>query len=278
MFFHYREKGTVLADTSKNSPNEWPPTALSVWLEQSKFTANKLATEAGVTPRSVYALVRGDSGLVAPKTLICISNYTGLLIDDLVRPYYNTALATDTGDKRFNLMLAKIGLHMHSNRCEDKLSPYISPKFRCGGTAYAKKNQPYMTFKEMANANSSNSFDITSVMMSAHWYNPGTNRRTQSRTLHTYWRAMITDREAHTTTDTTFVVYEFEKSIEEMEETDLYPQITSWWWHRPVELHAEITQRRVNGFLGEALVEAKHAEMLDGQFTTQVQEQHLNSK
>lgn len=264
-----------MADTSENSPtNDWPPTALSNWLIRSKKTANKLATDLGITPRSVYALARGGSDLLATKTLISVSNYTGISIDDLVRPYYNSELTMDAGDSRFNTMLAKIGLHMHSNRCNEKLARYISPSFRCGGSEYTKKKQVPMTFDEMCVANASNSYDIKSVLIASYWYNVGTTRPTQSRTLHTYWRGLITDGEAQTTTDTTFVVFEVEKSIEEMEATETYPRITNWWWHRPTELHVEFSERRPNGWDN---AENTHRKMADEQFMTRVREQHLTS-
>ena len=241
-----------MADTTEGSPkSSWPPTALSEWLLQAKKTANKLANVLEVTPRSIYALARGGSELVAPKTLIAVSNYTKISIDDLVRPYYNKTLLSDTGDIRFNHLMAKIGLHMHSNRCEGKLSPYISPVFRCGGSEYAARNIPPMTFKEMSKANADCNVDIHSVLISAHWYSSGTVKQNQSRTLHTYWRSVVTDGEANTTTDNTFVVFEFEKSIEEMGAIETRPQVTNWWWHRPTELHAEIAQKRVSGLLNE---------------------------
>lgn len=234
-----------MSDTDDNPPPvALPTTVLSEWLSRSKKTANKLATELGVTPRSIYALARGDSELLSVKTLIAVSNYTGLNIDDLVRPYYNAQLAIDAGDSRFNHMLHKIGLYMHSNRCEKKLAPYVSPSFRCGGSEYTKKNQTPMSFKEMCVVNSSNTYDIKNILISTFWYNTGTTRPTQSRTLHTYWRAFVTDREAQTTSDTTFIVLELEKSIEEMEDSATHPQIWNWWWHRPVEVHVDVTERR----------------------------------
>jgi len=265
-----------LADTNSN---DFPPTALSEWLRLSEVTANRLATILEITPRSAYALARGDSELVSPKTLITISNYTGLTIDDLLRPFYASPLATDTGSRRINTVLAKIGAFLHTDHCEAKLARFIHPDFLCSGSAYASANAPPMNFKNMCIANAACPYTIASALLSTTWYTPGTQKTTESRTLHTYWRAMITDKAAHTTTDTTFVILEFAKSISEMEPLER-PQILNWWWHRPTELHAEFSDKRVAGFTQTEHKIDLHTELREKQIReNQIRQNfHLNQK
>ena len=85
---------------------------------------------------------------------------------------------------------------------------------------------------------------------------------------------MITDKAAHTTTDTTFVVLEFAKSISEMEPLEM-PQIVNWWWHRPTELHAEFADKRVAGFTHSEDKIDLHGELRENQIQ---QNLHLNQK
>lgn len=258
-----------MADTNSNN---FPPTALSEWLRLSEVTANRLATILEITPRSAYALARGDSELVSPKTLITISNYTGLTIDDLLRPFYASPLATDTGSARINSLMAKISAHLHTNRCETKLAKFMHPDFLCSGSEYALTNAPPMNFKNMCIANATSPYTITNALLSTTWYTPGSQKPTESRTLHSYWRAMITDKAAYTTTDTTFVILEFVKSISEMEPLER-PQILHWWWHRPTELHAEFADKRVAGFTHTEHNINLHAELCENQLR---QNLHLN--
>ena len=114
-------------------------TALPEWLKKSDVTANKLATTIGVAPRAIYALVKGDADLVAPKTLIEVSNHTDLSIDALIRPYYAAPLATNTGDHRFNHLLAKIGKHLHAENCNEKLQRFVHADFRWRGQQYQRE-------------------------------------------------------------------------------------------------------------------------------------------
>jgi len=260
-----------LADTNSNN---FPPTALSEWLRLSEVTANRLATILEITPRSAYALARGDSELVSPKTLIAVSDYTGLTIDDMLRPFYASPLATDTGSRRINTVLAKIGAHLHTDRCEAKLARFMHRDFLCSGSEYTIANAEPMDFKRMCIANASNPYTISSALLSTTWYTPGNQKPTESRTLHSYWRSMVTDKAAHTTTDTTFVVYEFAKSISEIEPLEM-PQILSWWWHRPTELHAEFADKRVAGFTQTDNKIDLHTELRENQIR---QNFHLNQK
>ena len=262
-----------MADTNSN---DFPPTALSEWLRLAEITANRLATILEITPRSAYSMARGDSDLVSTKTLIAVSNYTGLSIDDLLRPYYASALATDTGSSRINTLLAKIANHLHSNRCYNKLARYIHPDFLCSGSEYALNNAKPMNFRDMCDANSANPYRIDSALLSAIWYTPGNQKATDSLNLHTYWRSMLTDRGAHTTIDTTFVVYKFAKSISQMNPIER-PQIVSWWWHRPTELHAEFSTKRIQALTDQSLLRNNEidliAEMRENELRKNV---HLN--
>tara|TARA_R110001599_G_scaffold33178_1_gene107781 strand:+ start:420 stop:1226 length:807 start_codon:yes stop_codon:yes gene_type:complete len=220
----------ILADTN-NPPN----TALYEWLRLSRQTANKLASEIGLTPRTVYALVRGDADLINPKTLIAVSNHTGLMIDDLVRPYERLGLATDTGSKRVNNMLAKVAKYLHRNNCARKLQRFISPNFRCSGQLYQSGERTWIGWDEMCSANATAQTTINNILLSATWYTPEGQAPSESRTLHTYWQAQMTDPEARTSYNQTFVVLGLERSIAELRYSDL-PVITTWWWHEPKEL------------------------------------------
>ena len=258
-----------MADTNSN---DFPATALSEWLRLAEITANRLATIVEITPRSAYSLARGDSDLVSTKTLIAVSNYTGLTIDDLLRPYYASSLATDTGSARINTLLAKIGAHLHTSMCKQNLARFIHPDFLCSGSEYAKYNVEPMNFENMCLANAANPYTINSALLSATWFTPGAQKPNDSTLLHTYWRAMLTDKSAHTSTDTTFVILEFVKSISELEELER-PQIIHWWWHRPTELHAEFADKRVKGFIYDEEEIDLHAELRTNQFRQNI---HLN--
>ena len=251
---------------NKVDTSNWPPTALSEWLRLSDTSANKLAKMAGLSPRPVYALARGSGELVQPSTLIAVANHTGLTIDELVRPYYAAKIATDTGHHRINLVLAKIAKYLHTHQCEEQLARFVHPKFTCHGTAFQSPsaNAPALSFAEMCAANirarGVGHYSITSVLMSANWFTPNGERCEDAHQLHTYWQAIVSDGMARTTTDYTFVVIIFEKSIAELRQLE-NPQIVSWWWHRPAELNMDVSDQRIDN------IESLHREVRDAQLS-----------
>ena len=257
----------MVADTQASAENGThdatarPPTALSEWLRLTNTTANKLATVAAVYPRSVYALARGNTELVKPSTLIAISNHTGLTIDDLIRPYHAARIATDTGHHKINLVLATMAKYLHTPQCKQKLARYIHSDFRCHGTWYQHldENAPALSFTQMCAANAVVEHSIFCVVLSAHWYTPRGCPSKQAHVLHSYWKAVVSDNTARTTTDTTFIVLEFQKSIAEMDAFE-DPQVTSWWWHRPSELTMDLSDQRVDN------LETMHQKIRDAQF------------
>mgnify|MGYP003629096661 CR=1 FL=1 len=77
------DKTSANGTTNSDTP---PATVLAKYLATQNITPHKLAQLCKVTPRAVYALVEGEPALVAPKTMIAISDYTRLSIDALLRP------------------------------------------------------------------------------------------------------------------------------------------------------------------------------------------------
>lgn len=253
---------TAVDKTSANgttNSNTHLTTVLAKYLATQNITPHKLAQLCKVTPRAVYALVEGEPALVAPKTMIAISDYTRLSIDTLLRPDVDQSLATDTGSRQVNHILAKLAKYLHRSSCEEKLAPYIHPEFRCSGYEYqvlpnptelhpttTNPNSRWVNWSEMCAANAlqkNKNGSPTTTLLSATWYTPRGEAPHDATILHTYWQTHKTTDNGAPVIDSTFVVLEFDRSIAETQpiQTDhglrvQYPLIRSWWWHQPREL------------------------------------------
>ena len=262
------DKTSANGTTNSNTP---PTTVLAKYLATQNITPHKLAQLCEVTPRAVYALVGGQAALVAPKTLIAISDYTRLSIDALVRPYADQPMATDTGSRQVNHILAKIGRYLHKPNCEEELAAYIHPEFRCSGHEYqvlpnstelhpttTNPNSRWINWSEMCAANTLQSNakgSPTTTLLSATWYTPRGQAPHDATILHTYWqthsvkvpsmraKGINPNSTSHTIIDSIFTVLEFDRSVAETQPIQTahglrvqYPLIRSWWWHQPREL------------------------------------------
>ena len=210
-------------------------TYLAQWLYDNGVTRNQLATELQVSPHAIDNLATGATTTLNKDILRLVSERTRLTYDQLidgVKQSESTPCAT--GDHRIDKCLADIARTLHTPKMFKEVAKWISDDFLCFGGDYG--DAPPMTFSQMCDANlaKENIENVTllSSLLSTTWYTPrGTDPR-DSTMLHTYWRALFVAKDIDPMYNDTFVLYEFEKSIAELEQFEL-PKITSWWWDQP---------------------------------------------
>lgn len=208
------------------------PTGLAQWLDRNGLSAYALANELGVSPHTIGKVAKGRCQNFNIDILSAISRRTGLSYETILAPANNLTSPTATGDHRIDTCLALQAKHMHTPEMFHKCKRYIAPNFQCSGKSYNYNRQQPVGFAEMCDLNIETDAHIVNSLLSVSWYTPGSMESNDSHCLHTYWRALILIPKETPLYNDTFVVYEFAKSINEMEPIDL-PQIVTWWWDTP---------------------------------------------
>ncbi len=212
------------------------PSGLAQWLADNAITRNQLATELGVSPHTIGHLANGSTGTASKAILRAVAERTGLTYEQILDPVDNYISPVATGDHRVDRCIAKLGQHLYTPEMYEACRLYIHPKFRCSGSAYIINDMEPVDYETMCDINLRHTIvgkvQISHTVLLTTWYTPlGIDSR-DSKILHTYWRGLIlVDGEPPSYNDT-FVVYEFEKSLNEMTPLDI-PQIISWWWDQP---------------------------------------------
>ena len=210
-----------------------PPTALSRWLKLNKCSINGLAKRIGASPHTIKNMVQGATSTVNTEILKNISFATGLNYEQLIDSPVKFEPLDQSGDARIDVMLGLIAKNLHSQHMASACRKYFAKDFRCAGRDFNLNNRPAVNYDEMCALNTLQPGVINSILTSSAWYNPQCAEH-DSTTLHTYWRAYISDdfddnSKPVETTNETFVVLELEKSINQMRAIDT-PKIKTWWW------------------------------------------------
>ena len=214
------------------------PTALKTWLSLNRMTCHQLAKRLDVSPHTVKKFSNGDFKMISTPILKEISIHTGLTYKQLIEPAAQQVSPTETGDGRIDIALGLIARYLNTPEMVRKCRKYFSLDFTCKQNK-ANEDTPSINYDEMCALNSMQSAQINSLLLSTCWYDPDCKSH-DSRQLFTYWWAMVVIPSATQYNDT-FVVVEFEKSVNEMGLLDM-PTIKSWWWDVPEELNKVDTQ------------------------------------
>ena len=215
------------------------PTALKTWLSLNRLTCHQLAKRLNVSPHTVKKFANGDFKMISTPILKEISIHTGLTYEQLIEPAAQQVSPTETGDSRFDIALGLIARYLHTPEMVRKCRKYFSLDFTCKQNKRNQENTPSINYDEMCALNSMQSAQINSLLLSTCWYDPDCKSH-DSRLLFTYWRAIVVVPSATQYNDT-FIVLEFEKSVNEMGLLDI-PIIKSWWWDVSEELNKVNTE------------------------------------
>ena len=222
-----------MADDRHQTTAQPPTTALSRWLKLNKLSINGLAKRIGASPHTVKHMAHGSTSTVNTEILKNISFATGLNYEQLIDSPVRFDPPDQSGDARIDAMLGLIAKNLHSKHMASACRRYFASDFRCSGRDFNLHNRPAVNYEEMCALNTLKPGIINSILTSCAWYNPLCAEH-DSTTLHTYWRAYISEdfddnSKPTETSNETFVVLEFEKSINRMGLIDT-PKIKTWWW------------------------------------------------
>ena len=212
------------------------PTGLAQWLHYNRLSVNKLAKQIGASPHAIGNLAKGNTQSINKDILDAVARRTQLSYERIIKSVEETQSPTATGDLRIDLCLGLICKYLHSPEMRDKCRRYFSLHFSCSGRTYADQNLDPVGYDEMCVANTMEPGQITSSLISVSWFTPSKLKSFDSRILHTYWRALHAQIDNDLRYDDTFVVVEFEQSVNEMSPIDI-PKIKSWWWDQPSEFN-----------------------------------------
>ena len=224
-------------------------TGLAQWLDENGFTRHQLAIELMVSPHAIDNLVTGAAASVKKDILRAVAERTQLTYEQILNPVQNYVSPIATGDSRIDKCLAKLVQFMHTDAMYEECRLYVSPQFQCSGSLYEKLDIESVDFETMCKLNvnedlysfimdslpvrnkeqGESDVHILDTILSVTWYTPGGIDCHESRILHTYWRSLAIVKGLRATYNDTFVVLEFEKSINEMTPLE-QPQIINWWW------------------------------------------------
>ncbi len=221
------------------------PTGLAKWLDINRVKAGQLARELGVSPHAIAHLRDGSTANVCKTILAAVARRTQLSYEAILSPAEIVENPIATGDSRIDRCLGSIARYLHTPEMQDKCRRYFSADFLCSGKIYQKSHLPPVGFDQMCSLNAKRQYPtdhVSAIVVSTSWYAPRHGTTTTSRILHSYWRAVHTKPNAaldelydpSTEYSDTFIVLEFEQSIEEMSPLDT-PKITSWWWDTPAQ-------------------------------------------
>ena len=217
-------------------------TPLQKWLKLNNTTHNQLAKTLGVSPHTVKKFAIGDTVTINRSVLHKIALLTDLSYQELIDPARGKTSPIDTGCGRINVALGMCARYLHTREMAAKCRRYFSLDFFCTGKAFSGIKPHNNNFDEMCALNALRDGHLSSSLLSVGWYDADCETN-DSRTLHTYWRTMITnldfERSEERRPHTTFLVIVFDKSINEMQPLDL-PIMKSWWWDSPI--HTECRQ------------------------------------
>jgi hypothetical protein len=210
-----------------------PPNALSRWLKLNQLSINALAKRIGASPHTVKNMAHGATSTINTEILKNISFATGLNYEQLIDSPVRFEPLDQSGDARIDTMLGLIAKNLHSKHMASACRRYVAKDFRCSGRDFNLHNRPAINYDEMCALNALKPGIINSILTSCAWYNPQCDEN-DSTTLHTYWRAYISEdfddnSKPAETSNETFVVLELEKSINQMRPIDS-PKIKTWWW------------------------------------------------
>lgn len=210
-----------------------PPTALSRWLKLNKLSINGLAKRIGASPHTIKNMVHGATSTVNTEILKKLSFATGLNYEQLIDSPAKFIPLDQSGDARIDVMLGLIAKNLHSQHMASACRKYFASDFQCSGREYNRHDRHAVNYDEMCALNALQPGVINSILTSCAWYNPQCNKH-DSTTLHTYWRAYISadvDPSGNHAemSNNSFVVLEFEQSINQMRAIDT-PKIKTWWW------------------------------------------------
>ena len=235
--------------TPAADPEQYP-TGLAQWLAKNNNTRHQLANELNVSPHTIDKVASGAAGSIKMELLRALAERTQLTYEQILNPVQKYISPIDTGDSRIDRCLSKLCQLLHTDAMYEECKMYISPDFLCSGALYKKLKMNAVDFKTMCKLNVNKEFlkndfprceknnesdtHVSDVILNVSWYTPGNIDPLDSRHLHTYWRSLAIGQGSDIAYNDTFVVLEFEKSVNEMAPLE-QPQITKWWWDQPVQ-------------------------------------------
>ena len=179
-----------------------------------------------------------------------------------------------TGDGRIDKCLMSIAKYFHTDQMRDKCRKYFSHDFLCSGRAYSEYKKSAVSYDQMCAANILEDRRLLCSVLSVAWYTPGNMAEIDSRILHTYWRAfVISPQNLHAPVyNDTFLILEFEQSINEMALMDT-PIIQRWWWDQPRYYNEPLTyngdsKRPINTYMQDPRLAVKENETLSKKLDT----------